>query len=108
MRAVLLKVIECPPHATGHGGDYTVRLEMASKSEQRLKSVDFVAAFRNLGRRRKIAEQRSQISGIEPQSSALHRYLPVDDLLPFHHGFRGQRHQFEGIAQPDHVSGERL
>src|ERR1700722_1039025 len=108
MRRCKLEIVKRPPDPTENGGRDPPRIGVAGQSKQRLKSLDLVAALRNLDRGRKIAEQRSQISRIEANSSALDRQFGIDDTLPFDRGLRRQRDKLDRIAEPDHLDGERL
>src|SRR5260370_2484738 len=107
-RFCALQILERVCYAPGNCGADPILFEVARQPKQRLKSFHLIAALRNLCRSRKISEQRSQISCIKTNPPRRDRDGFIESALPFEAWLRGQRHDFELLADPDDLSRQHL
>src|SRR5581483_5485226 len=82
--------------------------ETAGHAEQRLETIDLIAAFRHLPRRRQIAEDVAEIAGVEADGLGAAGTGVVEDALPFHRRLRRQREYFQLVAEPQDLHGQLL
>src|SRR6185295_16558329 len=100
-RDLAFQVVERAPDASDHGRLDAIGLEAASQAEQRLKSLDLVAALRDLRGGWKIAEQCAGVSGVEADSAIAGRDRRVENGLPRHRHCRRQGDDLQVAANPD-------
>src|SRR5437016_738321 len=90
-----LEIIDGPLSTADHGGDDLPGIKVTGKPEQPLESRHFIAALADLPGRREVAVERAEIAGVEPQPPFPGRQRGIEDRLPFHRDFGGQRDKLE-------------
>src|SRR5215470_1420451 len=86
-----LEVIDGPLSTADHGGGYLPGIKVTGKPEQALESRHFIATLADLPGRRQVAVERTEVASVEPEPPLADRQRGIEDRLPFHGDFRGQR-----------------